>query len=151
MNDSKYEQLRIEFEQTENIKKEFRRLFTEQFSNYMGCPLERIELSIENAVVSSNSTEYNVTLMFSVPVGENERVVEFDGISFIYDFDNEQSKPTYKISFDREKTLLDRNAESVFGRIYEWLRSDSIPLNMRDSEKREASHDSNDFAIINKW
>ena len=133
MNVSKYEQLRIEFEQTENIKKEFRRMFTEQFSNYMGCPIDQFEISIDNAKVSasSNSTKYDATLMFSVPVGEDERVVEFDGISFIYDF-NEQSKPTYKISFDREKSILDRNAESVFARIYEWLRSDSIPLNIRD-------------------
>jgi hypothetical protein len=127
MNDCKYNDLRITLEKAEKIKTDFTRKFTEEFSNYMGCPTERLELIMDNPIIFSNYIKYNATLKFSIPVGQNEVVLEVYDIDFIYDSNDGQSKPSYKVSFDNQKSILDSNALLVFCKIYDWLRPDNHP------------------------
>ncbi len=94
-----YEALCSALDKTEDIKANFKKLFTERFSNFMSCPSECVEIIINETATSLNPVTFRADLKFKVTTGANETTLCVNGLVFKHHLDkavNYQDACSYK-------------------------------------------------------
>ena len=79
---TKYEELCAALDRAEGIKANIKKLFIEKLSDFIGCPADCIELTIDETASSFDPVTFKAELIFKVPTSQYHRLIPVDGISF---------------------------------------------------------------------
>jgi len=110
---TKYEELCAALEQQEKIKANFKKLFIEKFSDFMGSQDHCTSISMNQTATTLNPITYNAELDFKVESDLGDRLIHVSGISFKHHPDK---SPNYQdvASYKGVEVNLAQNATPMF-------------------------------------
>jgi hypothetical protein len=79
---TKYEELCTALDRAEGIKANLKKLFIEKLSDFIGCPVDCIEINIDETASSFDPVTFKAELKFKVSTSQYDRLIHVDGISF---------------------------------------------------------------------
>jgi|GEM_PF-7131491 len=120
MTPTRYGELCAMLERSEEIKANFKKIFTEKFSDYMGCPDYCVTININESAITIDPLTYKARLEFKVETDLCHRVICVSEISFIHYPDK---APNYQdqASFKGLNVNLAQDASPMFRAILEEL------------------------------
>ena len=124
---SKYQDLCEKLENTlntfEESRSEFTKIFTEKFSNYLGCEANDISLKFEAQSIFKGMVMHEFNVEINLVAGKNsERISPEEWLSCYVVLLSEEYGYRFNIEYKKENYDLDQNIDQLFDVIFKELQ-----------------------------